>query len=96
MIEIVCPVCGAISYLEKDSQSATGWKCSKCRVSCVRKELTEKEKIEQLEKDNLMYPVSISEEIVHKEVEELQENTEQIKEIKKSIIKRGKQLRLFD
>ena len=96
MIEIVCPTCGAMSYLEKDTQSATGWKCSKCRIPCIRKDLSEKEKIEQLAKDELLYPVIITEETVHEEVEELQEKTEQIEEIKKSIKKRGKQLTLFD
>ncbi|MFA5174743.1 MAG: hypothetical protein WC438_06175 [Candidatus Pacearchaeota archaeon] len=96
MIEIICPKCGAMSYLEKDTQSPTGWKCSKCQMSCVRKNLTEEERIQRLKKDDLLYPISISEEIVHKETEALQENTKQIKILKNKIKKRGKQLSLFD
>ena len=56
MQDIRCPKCGAISYLEKDTQSSTGWKCSRCQLPCVIAKLTQSEKEVQLKKDNSFYP----------------------------------------
>jgi len=52
MQEIECPKCGAMTYLEKDQQSSTGWKCSKCQIPCVVKKSKNKQSIEIEENKN--------------------------------------------